>query len=69
MSFAVPETTAKESRIKFSLWGFTVHPPLDGSFANDLAMFTKAPPGVRILNSYFHFSKRCAPGIRVCHTI
>ncbi|KAF8559774.1 hypothetical protein OG21DRAFT_1503004 [Imleria badia] len=45
-SLVVPETTAKESRIKLSLWGFTVHPPHDGSFANDLAVFAKAPPGV-----------------------
>ncbi|KAH0830763.1 hypothetical protein J3R83DRAFT_2245, partial [Lanmaoa asiatica] len=45
-SLIVPETTAKESRIKLSFWGFTVHPPLDGSFGNDLAVFAKAPPGV-----------------------
>ncbi|KAG9318675.1 hypothetical protein JVU11DRAFT_770 [Chiua virens] len=45
-SFAVPETTAKESRIKLSLWGFTVHPSLDGNLGNDLALFAKAPPEV-----------------------
>ena len=50
MSLVVPETTAKESRIKLSLWGYTVYPLLDGSFGNDLAVFAKAPPGVRISN-------------------
>ncbi|KAG6376342.1 hypothetical protein JVT61DRAFT_2325 [Boletus reticuloceps] len=45
-SLVVPETTAKESRIKLSLWGFTVHPPLDSSLGKDLAVFVKAPPGV-----------------------
>ncbi|KAF8447739.1 hypothetical protein L210DRAFT_3527080 [Boletus edulis BED1] len=45
-SLVVPESTAKESRIKLSLWGFTVHPPLDSSLGKDLAVFVKAPPGV-----------------------
>lgn len=52
-SFVIPEAAAKESRIKLSLWGFTVQPPLDSSFGADLAAFTKAPPGVRVLNSFF----------------
>jgi hypothetical protein len=69
MSLVVPETTAKESRIKLSLWGYTVHPPLDGGFGNDLAVFAKAPPGVRILNPSVHSNKNSAPGIRVRRTI
>ncbi|KAF9227681.1 hypothetical protein BS17DRAFT_774146 [Gyrodon lividus] len=46
ISLAVPETTAKESRIKLSLWGFTIYVPPDLRFVNDLAVFAKAPPGV-----------------------
>ncbi|KAF9246321.1 hypothetical protein BU15DRAFT_70422 [Melanogaster broomeanus] len=46
ISLVVPETTVKESRIKLSLWGFTVHVPPDLRVANDLAVFAKAPPGV-----------------------
>ncbi|KAH7889362.1 hypothetical protein F5I97DRAFT_1940745 [Phlebopus sp. FC_14] len=45
-SLVVPETTAKESRIKLSCWGFTCHVPQDVAFASDLVQFAKAPPGV-----------------------
>ncbi|KIJ69300.1 hypothetical protein HYDPIDRAFT_145192 [Hydnomerulius pinastri MD-312] len=45
-SLVVPTTTAKESRIKLSLWGFTIRVPPDLRFANDLGIFAKAPPGV-----------------------
>ncbi|KIJ16946.1 hypothetical protein PAXINDRAFT_162541 [Paxillus involutus ATCC 200175] len=46
ISLAVPETTAKESRITLSLWGFTIYVPPDLRFASDLVAFAKAPPGV-----------------------
>ncbi|KIK96324.1 hypothetical protein PAXRUDRAFT_138716 [Paxillus rubicundulus Ve08.2h10] len=46
ISLAVPETTAKESRITLSLWGFTIYAPPDLRFASDLVAFAKAPPGV-----------------------
>ena len=45
-SLIVPETTAKESRVKLSLWGFTCNffPYVD--WVSDLVLFAKAPPGV-----------------------
>ncbi|KAH9935004.1 uncharacterized protein B0H18DRAFT_1082721 [Fomitopsis serialis] len=45
ISLVVPETTAKESRVKLTLRGitFTVHPDFD--WISDLAAFAKAPPG------------------------
>ncbi|KAJ7632689.1 hypothetical protein FB45DRAFT_913186 [Roridomyces roridus] len=44
-SLVVPETAAKESRIKLSLWGFTCSVSPDVQWANDLALFFKPPPG------------------------
>ncbi|KAH9843042.1 uncharacterized protein C8Q71DRAFT_735660 [Rhodofomes roseus] len=45
ISLIVPETTAKESRVKLTLRGitFTAHP--DFAWTSDLASFVKAPPG------------------------
>ncbi|KAL4267314.1 Autophagy-related protein 2 [Pleurotus pulmonarius] len=45
ISLIVPETTAKEARIHLTLCGFehTVHP--DMAWIEDLATFSKAPPG------------------------
>lgn len=42
----MPNTTAKESRVKVTLYGatYTVHPSLQ--WISDLAEFVKAPPGV-----------------------
>ncbi|KAG6336408.1 hypothetical protein ID866_2681 [Astraeus odoratus] len=45
-SLVVPETIAKESKIKLSLWGITCYVPSELGFASDLALFAKAPPGV-----------------------
>lgn len=45
-SLVVPETTAKESKIRVSFWGITCHVPPSLDFATDLALFAKAPPGV-----------------------
>lgn len=67
ISLAVPETTAKESRITLSLWGFTIYVPPDLRFASDLVAFAKAPPGVRIsrLISQVEWT-HILSGIRVC---
>ncbi|KAH7922102.1 putative peripheral membrane protein [Leucogyrophana mollusca] len=45
-SFVVPETTAKESKIRLTLWGFTFHALPDMQWTSDLGRFAKAPPGV-----------------------
>lgn len=45
-SLVVPETTAKESRIKLTLCGFTYNLYPDFAWALDLGQFVKAPPGV-----------------------
>ncbi|KAI6036274.1 hypothetical protein BKA83DRAFT_4160612 [Pisolithus microcarpus] len=45
-SLVVPETSAKESKIKLSLCGITCHVPANPCFAADLAAFAKAPAGV-----------------------
>lgn len=44
-SLVIPETTAKESRIKISLWGFTFRFYPDIGWTSDIAEFIKAPPG------------------------
>ncbi|KAJ6630872.1 hypothetical protein B0H10DRAFT_2160244 [Mycena sp. CBHHK59/15] len=44
-SLVVPETTAKESRLKVALWGFTCHLSPEVQWANDLGLFIKPPPG------------------------
>lgn len=45
-SLAVPETGAKETKIRLALWGFTCHVYPDLQWISDLAQFMKAPPGV-----------------------
>jgi autophagy-related protein 2 len=45
-SLVVPETTAKESRLKLTLWGFTYDAYPDLKWVADLGRFVKAPPGV-----------------------
>ncbi|KAI6109491.1 hypothetical protein F5141DRAFT_1215004 [Pisolithus sp. B1] len=45
-SLVVPETSAKESKIKLALCGIACHVPANPCFAADLAAFAKAPPGV-----------------------
>ena len=45
-SLVVPETTAKESRVKLTLWGFTYKVYPDLKWVADLDRFVKAPPGV-----------------------
>ncbi|KAJ6496744.1 hypothetical protein C8R47DRAFT_1115401 [Mycena vitilis] len=44
-SMIVPETTAKESRIRVALWGFTCNLSPDIEWAADLGSFVKPPPG------------------------
>jgi autophagy-related protein 2 len=44
-SLVVPETTAKESRLKLTLWGFTYDAYPDLKWVADLGRFVKAPPG------------------------
>ncbi|SJL00469.1 uncharacterized protein ARMOST_03782 [Armillaria ostoyae] len=44
-SLVIPETTAKESRIKISLWGFTYKLYPDIGWTTDITEFIKAPPG------------------------
>ncbi|KAJ3725873.1 hypothetical protein C8R42DRAFT_575547 [Lentinula raphanica] len=41
----VPETMAKESRVRIRLWGFTYQLFPDFSWLSDLVVFTSAPPG------------------------
>ncbi|KAI0374905.1 hypothetical protein BV20DRAFT_1032957 [Pilatotrama ljubarskyi] len=44
-SLVVPETTAKESRVRLTLCGITYHFYADLQWAADLGRFFKAPPG------------------------
>ncbi|KAI0362114.1 hypothetical protein OH77DRAFT_20625 [Trametes cingulata] len=44
-SLVVPETTAKESRIRLAVSGITYHFYADLQWASDLGRFFKAPPG------------------------
>ncbi|KAJ7063368.1 hypothetical protein C8F01DRAFT_1209678 [Mycena amicta] len=44
-SFVVAGTTAKESKIRASLWGFTVNISPDIQWVSDLSSFGKPPPG------------------------
>ncbi|KAJ4487878.1 hypothetical protein J3R30DRAFT_861953 [Lentinula aciculospora] len=44
-SVIVPETMAKESRIRLHLWGFTYSLFPDISWISDLTVFASAPPG------------------------
>ncbi|KAJ6596964.1 hypothetical protein DFH09DRAFT_107468 [Mycena vulgaris] len=44
-SLVVPETTAKESRVRVALWGFTCNLCPDVQWAADLGLFIKPPPG------------------------
>ncbi|EIW60338.1 uncharacterized protein TRAVEDRAFT_63914 [Trametes versicolor FP-101664 SS1] len=44
-SLVVPETTAKESRVRLTLCGITYHFYPDLKWATDLGRFVKAPPG------------------------
>jgi autophagy-related protein 2 len=46
-SVVAPETTAKESRIKLTLWGFTYNFLSDLRLIAELGSFAKSPPGVR----------------------
>jgi autophagy-related protein 2 len=46
-SVVAPETTAKESQIKLTLWGFTCNFVSDLRLIADLGTFAKSPPGVR----------------------
>ncbi|KAG1803777.1 uncharacterized protein HD556DRAFT_1330227 [Suillus plorans] len=45
-SLVVPETGAKETKIRLALWGFTCHVYPNLQWISDLARFMKAPPGV-----------------------
>lgn len=45
-SLAVPDTGAKETKIRLALWGFTSHVYPNLQWISDLAQFIKAPPGV-----------------------
>jgi hypothetical protein len=45
-SVSLSDTTAKESRVKLSLHGFTFSMASDLVWINDLGMFAKAPEGV-----------------------
>ncbi|KAJ7285766.1 hypothetical protein C8J57DRAFT_1168465 [Mycena rebaudengoi] len=44
-SLVVPETTAKESRLRVTLWGFTCNLSPEVQWATDLGLFIKPPPG------------------------
>ncbi|KAJ7430701.1 hypothetical protein B0H11DRAFT_2134571 [Mycena galericulata] len=44
-SLVVPETTAKESRLRVTLWGFTFSLSPDVRWVTDLGQFVKPPPG------------------------
>jgi autophagy-related protein 2 len=50
-SLAVPETGAKETKIRLALWGFTCHVYPNLEWISDLARFMKAPPGVSVPSS------------------
>ena len=62
VSLTIPETNAKESRVKVTLSGvtYTLHPMLD--WAAELGLFFKAPPGVSLFRFYRHIS------LKVCDT-
>ncbi|OAX41967.1 hypothetical protein K503DRAFT_832684 [Rhizopogon vinicolor AM-OR11-026] len=45
-SLIVPETNAKETKIRLTLWGFTCHFYPDLQWISDVGRFVKAPPGV-----------------------
>lgn len=45
-SVILPETIAKESRIRLHLWGFTYQLFTDVSWISDITLFANAPPGV-----------------------
>ena len=47
-SLVVPETTAKESRVRLTVHGITYNFYPDITWATDLGRFFKAPPGVRV---------------------
>lgn len=47
-SLVVPETGAKETKIRLALWGFTCHVYPNLQWISDLARFMKAPPGVSV---------------------
>lgn len=51
VSLIVPETIAKESRVKVTLTGFTYNLYRDLLWASDLGLFIKAPPGVSSFQS------------------
>ncbi|KAJ7172409.1 hypothetical protein C8R46DRAFT_992546 [Mycena filopes] len=81
-SMTVPETTAKESRIKLALWGFTCNLSPDIQWATDLALFFKPPPGafeavipterthisLKIVDGSIRVSASRHPGALVVHT-
>jgi autophagy-related protein 2 len=50
-SLIVPETTAKESRIKLTLSGFALNVLPDLTWIAHLTQFFKAPPHVRFMSS------------------
>jgi hypothetical protein len=50
-SLVVPETGAKETKIRLALWGFTCHVYPDLQWISDFAQFMKAPPGVSVSSS------------------
>lgn len=54
----MPETTAKESRVKLTLCGFTYNVYPDLKWTADLSRFFKAPPGVSV---QFLFIYLCSP--------
>ncbi len=58
-SLVVPETTAKESRVRLTLCGITYHFYPDLKWASDLGRFVKAPPGVRTqVITYIHMNSQ-----------
>ncbi|KAJ7111548.1 hypothetical protein C8R43DRAFT_1041373 [Mycena crocata] len=81
-SLVVPETTAKESRIRVSLWGFTCNLSPDVQWASDLALFIKPPPGafeavipterthisLKVLDGSIRIVAANHPGALVVHT-
>jgi autophagy-related protein 2 len=46
ISFIIPETSAKETKIRLNLWGFTYHVHPDLQWISDVGQFVKTPPGV-----------------------
>ena len=53
VSLLMPETTAKESKVKLTMWGFTFTLFPDIGWISDLAAFSKSPPGVGNPPTYF----------------